>query len=326
MGRSKTTRSTRSGRAFTTERAPASPVSRWSSGKTSRAKTTGVPCVPLKTGTTIGFPPRANAASSAGTTGSGVFGWSPSAISAARVHGLSAATPTAIELPCPSWGRGGAGPLPRHVACGRNAPGWSPAATGHARACRVVEPPSGRALPGPAGLRAGAPHRFGDRALREHAAEVRLVLDRTLQIRLDVHAIRSLLRGGLDRRRVEALADQRGLDPLGAHGPGAGARDADARLGAHTLLVERQRGAGADHGEARRGMRELHVRGARAGGDQRHADLDEDLPLLERRRHEPEEPLVHADLALALRPLADHLGAERDHRRRPVGGRVGVSQ
>src|SRR5205807_1291174 len=196
MGRSKTTRSTRSGRAFTTERAPASPVSRWSSGKTSRAKTTGVPCVPLKTGTTIGFPPRANAASSAGTTGSGVFGWSPSAISAARVHGLSAATPTAIELPCPSWGRG--------FTAKRAA---SPAATGHARTCRVVEPPSGRALPGPAGLRAGAPHRFGDRALREHAAEVRLVLDRTLQIRLDVHAIRRLLRGGLDRRRVEALAD-----------------------------------------------------------------------------------------------------------------------
>src|SRR5207249_11825153 len=37
------------------------------------------------------------------------------------------------------------------------------------------------------------------------------------------HAIRRLLGGGLDRRRVEALADQRGLDPLGAHGPGAGA-------------------------------------------------------------------------------------------------------
>src|SRR5438876_1312243 len=29
----------------------------------------------------------------------------------------------------------------RRVVCGREAPGWSPAATGYARACRVVEPP-----------------------------------------------------------------------------------------------------------------------------------------------------------------------------------------
>src|SRR2546425_9824632 len=45
------------------------------------------------------------------------------------------------------WARGtragvGAGKTrSRRVACGREVPGWSPAALGHARACRVVEPP-----------------------------------------------------------------------------------------------------------------------------------------------------------------------------------------
>src|SRR5207253_11316270 len=157
-----------------------------------------------------------------------------------------------------------------------------------------------RMLPRPAGLCAGPLHRFGDRALGEDAAEMRLVLDRALQVRLDVDAVRGLLRGGLDRRRVESLADQRGLDALGAHRLRARAGDADAGLGADALLVERHRRADADDGEARCGMGKLHVRGARARGEQRYADLGEELSLLERRRHEPEEPLVHADLALAL--------------------------
>src|SRR3989442_61740 len=310
MGRSKTTRSTRSGRAFTTERAPASPVSRWSSGKTSRAKTTGVPCVPLKTGTTIGFPPRANAASSAGTTGSGVFGWSPRASSAARVHGLSAATPTAIELPCPSWGRGFTAKRAASPASASRTAESSWPVTTTTSSTRGRRPSTTQRTTGlPSSWRSSfwRPIRRADPAGR---------------------TIPPILRGAVKRARGvgaprEASAG-RGARPRPAPAPAD--RDADARLGAHTLLVERQRGAGADHGEARRGMRELHVRGARAGGEQRHADLDEDLPLLERRRHEPEEPLVHADLALALRPLADHLGAERDHRRRPVGGGVGVSQ
>src|SRR5256712_2140261 len=38
-------------------------------------------------------------------------------------------------------GGGGGKPRPRRIACGREVPGWSPAALGHARACRVVEPP-----------------------------------------------------------------------------------------------------------------------------------------------------------------------------------------
>src|SRR2546422_480740 len=324
MGRSKTTRSTRSGRAFTTERAPASPVSRWSSGKTSRAKTTGVPCVPLKTGTTIGFPPRANAASSAGTTGSGVFGWAPSAISAARVHGLSAATPTAIELPCPSWGRGFTAKRAASPASASRTAESSWPVTTTTSSTRGRRPSTTQRTTGlPSSWRSSfwRPIRRANPAARTIPPIMREAVKRAGGV--GAPGGRSTGRGARPRPPPPHAGVTR---PVGAHGPGAGARDADARLGAHTLLVERQRGAGADHGEARRGMRELHVRGARAGGEQRHADLDEDLPLLERRRHEPEEPLVHADLALALRPLADHLGAERDHRRRPVGGRVGVSQ
>src|SRR2546429_9570217 len=108
-------------------------------------------------------------------------------------------------------------------------------------------------LPRPAGLCARPFHRFRDRAFREDAAQVRLVLDRALKIRLDVYALRRLLRGGLDRRRVELLALQRGLDALGPHRLGPGPGDADAGAATHPLLVERHR-ADADDGEARGGM------------------------------------------------------------------------
>src|SRR5713226_3845846 len=137
--------------------------------------------------------------------------------------------------------------------------------------------------------------RFRERALREDTAEVRLVLDRALEIGLHVHALRGLLRRGLDRRRVELLADEPRLDALGPYGLGAGAGDGDAGLGADALLVEGDRGADADHGEARRRVRELQVGGARARSEQRDAHLDEQLPVLERRRHEAEEPLVRGD-------------------------------
>src|SRR5262249_59720691 len=56
---------------------------------------------------------------------------------------------------------------------------------------------------------------FRDRALREDAAEVRLVLDRPLKVRLDVDAVGGLLRRGLDRRRIELLPDEPRLDALG---------------------------------------------------------------------------------------------------------------
>src|SRR2546428_270091 len=61
----------------------------------------------------------------------------------------SMASPPASSLSSgeSGWARGtragvGAGKTrSRRVACGREVPGWSPAALGHARACRVVEPP-----------------------------------------------------------------------------------------------------------------------------------------------------------------------------------------
>src|SRR5215470_19720051 len=95
-------------------------------------------------------------------------------------------------------------------------------------------------------LSAGALDGFGERALGEHAAEVRLVLDGSLQIRLHVDTFGGLLRGRLDRRGIELLAGAARLDALGAHGFRAGARDPDRRLGAGALAVERDRRGDAD--------------------------------------------------------------------------------
>src|SRR5206468_9404177 len=103
-----------------------------------------------------------------------------------------------------------------------------------------------------------------DRALREDAAEVRLVLDRSLKVGLDVHTFRGLLGGGLDRRHVEFLADEPRLDALGAYRLRAGARDSHARLRALAFLVERHHRGDADDSEARGGVRELQVGAAAA--------------------------------------------------------------
>ncbi len=55
-----------------------------------------------------------------------------------------------------------------------------------------------------------------------------------------------------------------------------------------------------------------------------HADFDENLVLADRGRHQPLEPVVDLHGATALGALADHLGPERDHRRRIVRGGIGV--
>src|SRR5262245_6444067 len=81
-----------------------------------------------------------------------------------------------------------------------------------------------------ADLRLGPLHRGFDRAPGEHAAEVRLVLDRALQVGLHVDTLGGLGRRGLDGRRIQTLADEPGLHTLGAHRHGAGTGDADAGL------------------------------------------------------------------------------------------------
>jgi hypothetical protein len=73
-------------------------------------------------------------------------------------------------------------------------------------------------------------------------------------------------------------------------------------------------------------MRELQIGGAGARRQDRHPHLDENLFLTDRGRHEPLEPVVHLHRATALGPLADHLGAEGDHRRRVVRRGVGVGK
>ena len=78
-------RATRSGRAPTTARAPASPSSRISSENTLAAKSTGVPCVPRYTGATMALPVRSRSRSRAGMMSAGSRGWSPRTTSAASV-------------------------------------------------------------------------------------------------------------------------------------------------------------------------------------------------------------------------------------------------
>src|SRR4029450_4058718 len=79
-----------------------------------------------------------------------------------------------------------------------------------------------------AGLALSPLDRGFDRPPREHAAKVRLVVDRPLQVGLYVHALGRLLGGGLDGRGIQALAGEARLDALGAHRLGARAGDAAA--------------------------------------------------------------------------------------------------
>src|SRR3989454_11981287 len=128
---------------------------------------------------------------------------------------------------------------------------------GNAGACRVVERPLSPAL---RRLPAGALDGFSDRPLREDAAEVRLVLDRSLEIRLHVHTLGRLLRGRFDRRRIQLLAAASRLDALGAHGLGAGARDTDGGFRARALAIERDRGGDTDDGVTGAGTKAVRAK------------------------------------------------------------------
>src|SRR3989441_5778204 len=289
-------------------------------------------------------------------TVAGVSGWSPSATRAAAVHGLSAAAPTAIEEPCPSCGRRFTTKrTARPLSAARTAASSWPVTTTQSptwgntsstlqrttglplRSRRSFWRPIRRANPAASTIaaitrtwsRAGLTLRALDRGLEgapgKDATEVRLVLHGALEVRLHVHAVGGLRGGGLDGRGVQTLARERRLHALGAHGLGAGAGDADARLRALAILVECDDGRHADDREARRRMRELQIRGPGALGERGHADLDEQLVLLQRRLHEALEPVVHLDRALLL-ALADELGAERDHGGGHVGGGIAVGQ
>src|SRR5437870_13917072 len=67
-----------------------------------------------------------------------------------------------------------------------------------------------------------------DRALREDAAEVRLVLDRSLKAGLDVDAFGGLLGRRLDRRRIALRAGEPGRGARAPRRRRAGARDPHA--------------------------------------------------------------------------------------------------
>src|SRR5207253_9643720 len=89
-----------------------------------------------------------------------------------------------------------------------------------------------------------------DRTPSVDPEQVRLVFRRALEVGLDVDAVGGLGGRRLDRRLVERLAGEARLDALGAHGLGAGAGDADARLRADPLAIYGERGADADDRES----------------------------------------------------------------------------
>src|SRR5207249_11789928 len=164
--------------------------------------------------------------------------------------------------------------------------------------------------PHPHRLSSSALDRLSQSPLSEHATEMRLVLDGPLKVSLYINALSGLRRSSLDGSSVQLLAGAPGLDTLGADRLGASAGDANRSLRAHPLAVERDRGGDADDREARGGVREFQVRRAAGRRQDGHADLDEDLILADRGRHQALEPVVHLHGATALRALADHLGAK----------------
>src|SRR5215470_5485040 len=110
------------------------------------------------------------------------------------------------------------------------------------------------------------------RSLREHPQQVLLVLDRALEIGLDVDALSRLLGGRLDRGRIGRLAGDGRLDSLGPGCLGARARDADARLG-DLAAVHGHHGGYTNHGKAGGRMGELGVRALHVGSGGRHSDF-----------------------------------------------------
>src|SRR5262249_20431157 len=111
--------------------------------------------------------------------------------------------------------------------------------------------PSGTSPRAPAELllAARALDSLRDRALREDAAEVRLVLDRSLKVGLDVDAFGALRARRPAGRGLELLPHDPRLDALGPNGLRAGAGDCHARLRALAFLVERHHRGGTDERE-----------------------------------------------------------------------------
>src|SRR5262249_58141619 len=120
----------------------------------------------------------------------------------------------------------------------------------------------------------------------EDSAEMRLVLLGALKISLHVDAVGGLGGSRLDSGGVQTLARERGLDTLRAHSMRAGPGDADARLRALAVLVERDDSRHTDDGKARRRVRKFQIGGAGALRERGHADLDEQLVLADCRLHE----------------------------------------
>src|SRR6266508_6391039 len=88
-------------------------------------------------------------------------------------------------------------------------------------------------------------------SLGEDSQQVLLVLDGTLEVGLDVHALGRLLGSRLDRGRVGGLAGDGGFDTLGPGRLGAGARDAEAGLG-DLAAVHGQHRRDPHHGDRKR--------------------------------------------------------------------------
>src|SRR6266571_2599065 len=95
-------------------------------------------------------------------------------------------------------------------------------------------------------------------SLGEDSQQVLLVLDRALEVGLDVHALRRFLGSRLDRGGVGGLAGYGGLDSLGPGRLGACARDADTRLRDFAAIYGHH-GSDADYGKAGSRMGELGV-------------------------------------------------------------------
>src|SRR5438034_1087110 len=110
------------------------------------------------------------------------------------------------------------------------------------------------------------------RPLGEDPQQVLLVLDRALEISLDVHALRGLLGSPLDRGGIRGLAGDSALDSLGPRRLGAGARDADTRL-RDLAAVHGHHGRDPDHGKSGSRMRELGVGALHVNPGGRNSDF-----------------------------------------------------
>ena len=137
---------------------------------------------------------------------------------------------------------------------------------------------------------------------------------------------RDLVGGLVERPGVRPRSDEDTLGLARAYGRGAGAAEREPGAGGAAAVVQGDERGDAHQGEVAGPPRDLDEGAARPGRQPGHANLGQELVGRQRRGEDPREELLGRKRPPAATPDGGHLGLQRHHHGRQLGGRIGVSE